>query len=576
MENFKFSEIVIKNREFVKLFEEQKKIKIKILSNLTLTILREVLLFELFNQNIPSEIEIGDYDNFVQESINDQAEVYIIFWETINIVDNIFYKINNWDDNEIENLILKTKKDIQFLFNNLKNTPLILFNNFTSVHHSSYSSHETKIEKLAYDLNTYINENKPLNTQIIDTNKIFTRLGLNNLIDSRFYFTTKTIYSLDFYKEYVKFINNKLLKINGKLKKVLIVDCDNTIWGGVLGEEGFNRIEMDTNTNKGGIFSIIQHLLIDANKNGILICICSKNNFDDVIEVFENHKSMILKKENITIFKVNWENKVSNIKQISKELNIGLDSFIFIDDSPFEINNVKQFLPEVALLQVPDNLNDYPKFLMEKLSYYFIPNTTNEDRIRGKLYIENNIRKVELESHDSIDSYLKSLEMEIQISENDICNIERISQLTQKTNQFNLTTKRYTETEIKNFMNSKTHNVFSFNVSDKFGKNGLTAVVIIELQDFENAKIDSFLMSCRIIGRNIEYFICEYVINFLKEKNIFLIHSDFHKTIKNSQVSDFFDKCGFKLIEHEDNKKKYLFDNYCNFPNPIKYINIRK
>lgn len=219
MENFKFSEIVIKNREFVKLFEEQKKIKIKILSNLTLTILREVLLFELFNQNIPSEIEIGDYDNFVQESINDQAEVYIIFWETINIVDNIFYKINNWDDNEIENLILKTKKDIQFLFNNLKNTPLILFNNFTSVHHSSYSSHETKIEKLAYDLNTYINENKPLNTQIIDTNKIFTRLGLNNLIDSRFYFTTKTIYSLDFYKEYVKFINNKLLKINGKLKR---------------------------------------------------------------------------------------------------------------------------------------------------------------------------------------------------------------------------------------------------------------------------------------------------------------------------------------------------------------------
>ena len=176
----------------------------------------------------------------------------------------------------------------------------------------------------------------------------------------------------------------------------------------------------------------------------------------------------------------------------------------------------------------------------------------------------------------NIDSYLKSLEMEIQISENDICNIERISQLTQKTNQFNLTTKRYTETEIKNFMNSKTHNVFSFNVSDKFGKNGLTAVVIIELQDFENAKIDSFLMSCRIIGRNIEYFICEYVINFLKEKNIFLIHSDFHKTIKNSQVRDFFEKCGFKLIEHEDNKKKYLFDNYCNFPNPIKYINIRK
>jgi FkbH-like protein len=576
MENLKFSEIVTKNREFINLFKEQKKIKIKILSNLTISVLREILLFELFNQNIPSEIEIADYDNFVQESVYDQTDIYIYFWETINIIDNIYYKINNWDNNEIENLLLKTKKDIQFVFNNLKNAPLVLFNHFTSVHYSSYSSHETRIENFANDLNTFINQNKPLNTRIIDTNKIFSRLGLNNSIDNRFYFTTKTIYTLDFYKEYVKIINNQILKINGKLKKALIIDCDNTLWGGVLGEDGFNGIEMDANTNKGGVFSIIQHLLLDANKNGILLCICSKNNFNDVIEVFENHKSMVLKKENITIFKVNWDNKVTNIIQIAKELNIGLDSFIFIDDSTFEINNVKQFLPDVALLQVPFNLNHYPNILLEKLSYFFNNNSTNEDKIRNKLYVENNIRKKEIETHVSIESYLNSLAMELQISQDDICNIERISQLTQKTNQFNLTTKRYSETEIKSLMESKIHTVFSFQVSDKFGNNGLTAVIIIEFNDPENAIIDTFLMSCRIIGRNIEYFICEYVINYLRDKNIFLIHSDYLETIKNSQVSEFFDKCGFKITEEKTNSKKYLFDKHCKFQNSIKYINIRK
>jgi len=271
--------------------------------------------------------------------------------------------------------------------------------------------------------------------------------------------------------------------------------------------------------------------------------------------------------------RVNWDDKATNIESIVKELNIGIDSVVFIDDSPFEINLVKTRLPEVATFQVPNKIQDYPILFRNIMKLFYSVSNTNEDKSRTVQYKQESLRKESTSQYSDLISYLKSLKIKISISINDNRIIPRLSQMTQKTNQFNLTTKRYSESDIERFIFSTEHDVISWSVSDKFGDSGITGLCIIEFSK-ESTIIDTFLMSCRILGRNIEYVVLDYIIKYLRSKGVINVSSIYIKTMKNKQVSDFYIACGFQVISHCAKTTDYILDVHKYKSKNIRYIKI--
>ena len=246
-----------------------------------------------------------------------------------------------------------------------------------------------------------------------------------------------------------------------------------------------------------------------------------------------------------------------------------------MDDSPFEINLVRERLPEVHTLLRPDNLFDYPNMLRKNIDLFYNLSQTKEDKNKIKMYKQQVQRENLKNASLDIDSYLKSLCLEMKIYENDDKTIPRLSQMTQKTNQFNLTTKRYTEKDMETFMSSESSKVFSFSVSDKFGDSGLTGLCIVTSEDnFSSCEIDTFLMSCRIIGRNLEYSFMKYLFDKLESEGTACIRSQFIMSSKNQQVKNFYDNCSFELIGEDETSKSYMLDINSNNLSKISYISI--
>ena len=269
--------------------------------------------------------------------------------ELINVIDGLQYKIVNFSNSRKYDLIEKIKKEMYITFENLKKVPLVIVNKFSSLIFTHNHLDLVSLKNLENIFNKILDDFaiKYSNIKIIDIDKVIAKDGISKSIDLRFFYSSKTLYSIDFIKNYFLYIYPLFMGPNGITKKVLILDCDNTLWKGILSEDGFDKIK---------IFDEIQHIIKDISKKGILIGICSKNYFEDIDHVLKNHKDMILKDDDFVIKKINWNDKSSNLREISKELNIGLDSVVFVDDSDFEVNLVKQELPMVDVMQVPKKL----------------------------------------------------------------------------------------------------------------------------------------------------------------------------------------------------------------------------
>lgn len=574
MENLKYTEILKLNKELIGKIKS-KPYNIGVLSNVTINSFREILEYNCRSNNIEPTIEIGNFDNIVQDSaVFNKKDLVIIFYDVLNIVDQVSDFFEDIDDEKYNNLKQKLYTEIDIIFDNLKNTSAVIFNSFSASYFNNNFASTTKIESFVKDLNIYVEEKKKNNISIINIDKLFIEVGIKNAIDYRFYNSSKAPYTFTFLKSYVAAIEILLLKNNGKLKKAIIFDCDNTLWKGIIGEDGMKNIDISSNSKFGKPFNRIQQIAVYLSKRGIIVGICSKNNEQDVIDVFQNHPDMVLKEEHIVIKKVNWIDKASNLRAIAEELNIGIDSLVFVDDSNFEINLVKEQLPEVLTIQVPTNSTDYPDLLLKNIYTYFNLSLNSDDARKTEMYKQQFERENSKSAFTSIDDYLSSLEIELDILKNDNSHTPRISQLTQKTNQFNLTTERYTETQIEQF--TSTELVYAMFVKDKFGDNGLTGICIAkkDSNNLNNVIIDSLLMSCRIIGRNIEFAFVNYIINDLQHYGYTSITALYKPTKKNAQVEDFYEKMGFNLEQIIDDNKEYSL-NIDNFvPKKLDYIKI--
>jgi len=385
---------------------------------------------------------------------------------------------------------------------------------------------------------------KQKNVYPIDISAIHNRLGRKEFFDPVLYFSSKMTVAINSLPYVAKCVVDVIKSSNGRINKCVILDLDNTLWGGVVGDDGPWDIEIGE-LGRGHAFANFQRWLKELKDFGIILAVCSKNNEDTAKEPFENNDEMILKLSDISVFVANWDDKASNIRLIKETLNIGYDSMVFIDDNPFERNLVRQLLPEITVPEMPDDPAQYVEFLQGENLFDTISYTgTNADRTR--MYQEEYARKKLEKSYESIDDYLKSLEMVAKVGPFERSKYARIAELSQRSNQFNLRTVRYTEEEIEKIANNPNYITLYFTLKDRFGEYGVISSVIMKRINEHEVFVDTWFMSCRVLKRGMEDFIINSMFEAAKEAGYDTINAEYIPTAKNKMVKDIYFEKGFK------------------------------
>lgn len=382
------------------------------------------------------------------------------------------------------------------------------------------------------------------NVFLIDLDGIQSRYGRRKTFEDKLFYIAKMPISLDILPEMAKRVLDVIHALRGKVKKCVILDLDNTLWGGVIGDDGLNGIQIGELGN-GPAFAHFQHWLKALRERGILLAVCSKNNEDTAKEPFLKHPEMVLRLEDISMFVANWEDKASNIRMIQQTLNIGMESMVFLDDNPFERNLVRSLIPELDVPELPEDPALYMSCLQE-LNLFETASYSQDDAKRTKQYQEEAERTMSQASFGSYDDYLSSLEMTATAKPFDAFHYPRIAQLTQRSNQFNLRTIRYTKAQIEALATSGDHITRYYTLRDKFGDYGLISVVVMDRQPDNTLFISEWLMSCRVLKRGMEEFIINDLIAVAKENGYTHMVGEYIKTAKNAMVADIYESMGFR------------------------------
>ncbi|MBP2316257.1 HAD-IIIC family phosphatase [Azospirillum soli] len=381
------------------------------------------------------------------------------------------------------------------------------------------------------------------NVTLLSPGAIVEEFGWKNAFDPRFYYRSKAPYKAAFLDRLAEQV---LLCSRGGgsyYRKVLVLDCDNTLWGGIVGEDGIDGIKLDPHDYPGNVFWAMQHAFLALGRSGVLLCLCSKNNPADVDAVLSHHPNQVLRDEHIIRKAVNWSSKVDNLRDLAEALNLGLDSFVFLDDSAVECEEVAARLPMVKTIQVPAETYQYPMVAAQLKNLFIAGGVGDESADKTAQYRLLAKSEVERQRFASHDDYLASLGIAVTVSRNDPATALRAADLSQKSNQFNVTTRRYTHGEIAALMEAGDSDVYVFRVTDRHGDYGLTGVAVIRYTDAV-ADVESFFMSCRVIGRGIEFALWPVVIDEAKARGCLDLTAVYRPTAKNVQVQDFFDRLG--------------------------------
>lgn len=411
------------------------------------------------------------------------------------------------------------------------------------------------------------------NVRVIDTRAVLQQVGAPVAFDHRFYLRNTAPYAGPYLDELARRIVGAARGFGGWYHKALVLDCDNTLWGGIVGEDLLDGIKLDPHSYPGRVYWQVQQEFAALERQGILLCLCSKNNPQDVDDVLERHPNSVLRQGHIAVRKVNWNDKVSNLRAIAQELNIGLDSLVFIDDSDFECSAVRSALPMVRVYQVPSSLPDYPRLAREIRELFLAGGVSEESRSKTAQYRQRQEAVAASAQFETHEAYLASLDLRVRMARDDAPSLARISELTQKSNQFNLTTLRQSPAEIQQRMDHPDATVYSLTVSDRFGDAGLTGVVLARWEG-EVARIDAFLMSCRVIGRGVEFCFWPALLDDARRQGCRAIEADYRPTAKNAQVADFYDRLGLSLVSEDNGVRHYRasLDHFS--PRPVEWIKV--
>ena len=536
----------------------KKKLRVAFLASSTINGFEETMRVKCFQKGIDCVTYVGDYNQYNQEILNQDSELYkfkpditFLILDTRHVLGEHFfswYSIPYDDRPKIIDAKISEIENICNTFTNNSDSKLVV----TSLQIPNYSpygiddEHVTKsLKQVILEINTELFQwNKQHKLLTYDFNQFVRKYGENNIFNYKQFFSGDIKISTEYIPKFIDELMRYVYAVAGMTKKCIVLDLDNTLWGGIIGEDGFDNIKLGDNP-VGRAFVEFQKRLLAINQRGILLAINSKNNFNDAIEVIQKHPSMILGEDNFACVKINWDDKVANLQKIAEELNIGLDSMVFFDDDPINQEYVRESLPEVLVMNLPRDSSQYAKILTEMKEFDAL-RITEEDTKRSSMYLGQKKRK-ELENKiEDFNEFLKQMDIEVEVKKADSFSIPRISQLTLKTNQFNLTTRRYQEEDVSKFSSSEDKIVECVQVSDKFGDNGITGTYIIEKKNGDEWIIDTFLLSCRIIGRGVEEIMINQIIENAKLSGVKRIKGEFIPTAKNKPAENFYEKLGFK------------------------------
>jgi FkbH-like protein len=347
---------------------------------------------------------------------------------------------------------------------------------------------------------------------------------------------------------YGDLVGRLLAAKQGRSFKCLVLDLDNTLWGGVVGDDGVDGLVLGQGSALGEAFVAFQDYARELSRRGVILAVCSKNDEANALEPFERHPEMVLRRADIACFIANWSDKASNLRAIAQELNIGLDSLVFVDDNPFERNLVRRELPMVAVPEVAEDPAYYPQAIADA-GYFESLAVTEEDRERTSQYLGNRAREELKAATTDLESYLRSLEMQLVWRRFDNVGLPRIVQLINKSNQFNLTTRRYTEESVRAVMDDPHAFGLQLRLLDRFGDNGVIAIVIGRMQDDGDLLIDTWLMSCRVLGRQVEATTLNLLAQEARKLGARRLVGEYIPTKKNGMVKDHYAKLGFSVME---------------------------
>ena len=536
-------------------FSSHKKIKVALLGDTATQFLKQAIRGTGFEQGFNIDIWEANFNQIERQVFDPSSELFefnpeviIIFHSAHKLLDK-YNKLKLTLQNNLANTQLELVRNIVIIINSQLKSKIIYYN-YTEINDSVFGNYANKIEssflfqlrKLNFELMVFAT--KQSSFYICDLSSIQNHSGKINLFQPSIYINTEMILKIDILPEVAKKTTDLIGAMTGSFKKCLILDLDNTMWGGVIGDDGLENIQLGS-LGIGKSFTEFQYWIKKLKNRGIVLAVCSKNTESVAKEPFEKHPDMVLRLDDIAVFVANWGNKADNIRQIQSILNIGFDSMVFLDDNPFERNIVRENINGITVPELPEDPADYLEFLYT-LNLFETTSISNEDVERTKQYQVEAERVVLQKSFINEDDFLKSLNMVSFVEPFNKFNTPRVAQLSQRSNQFNLRTVRYTEAEIENSIVDENIISFTFTLSDKFGENGMICVIILRPEDKDNLFIDTWFMSCRVLKRGMENFVLNTIVNCAKENGYLFLKGEYIQTEKNVLVKDHYFQLGFE------------------------------
>lgn len=549
-------------------FSNLKIIKVAILGDTATQFLTQALRGVGYDNGFNLKIWEADFNQIERQVYDLSSELYEFKPEIVIVFQSSHKLLAKYNKIKPAHHVFFATNELEAIGNivsNLNNNlnAKVIYYNCTEIDDSVFGSYSNKTEssflfqlrKLNYELMELASKSPIL--YLCDLSSIQNQVGKTNFFQTSVYINTEMVLSIDVLPKVASKTIDLINALNGKFKKCVILDLDNTTWGGIIGDDGLENIQIGS-LGIGKAFSEFQYWIKKLKNRGIIVAVCSKNTESVAKEPFEKHPEMVLKIEDISVFVANWENKADNIRKIQSILNIGFDSMVFLDDNPFERNIVRENIPEICVPELPEDPADYLEYLYP-LNLFETVSFSNEDAERTKLYQIEAQRVTVQQKFTNEDDFLKSLNMLSLVEPFNKFNTPRVAQLSQRSNQFNLRTVRYTDSDIESLGLSNNYFTFAFTLEDKFGDNGLICVIILKKDTTETLFIDTWLMSCRVLKRGMENFVLNTISSFAKEKGFTYLKGEYLPTAKNEMVKEHYFDLGF---EKNDNYWELNIENY--------------
>jgi FkbH-like protein len=563
----------------MKIFSELKKnlkhdfsnlipVKVALLGDTATQLLAQALRATGFDAGFDLQIWEADFNQTEQQILDESSGLYSADPDVI-IIYHSSHKLLQKYNQLIPEAYAQLAESRMELINNLysairtRSVAKILYLNYTEIDDAVFGNYANKtassflyqLRKLNYELMAFSAVQPGFH--LCDISGIQNQVGKMEMFQPALYIHAEMVLSMDVLPRVADRMVELIGSLYGKLKKCLILDLDNTLWGGVIGDDGLENILIGE-LGIGKAFTEFQRWIKKLKNRGILLAVCSKNTESVAKEPFEKHPDMVLRLEDFSVFIANWENKIDNIGKIQSALHIGFDSMVFLDDDPFERNIVREHIPSITVPELPEDPADYLEYLYT-LNLFETGSVSHEDTERTALYQTESRRNAEQQGYVNLDEFLKNLQMTSRVEPFNKFNTPRAAQLSQRSNQFNLRTVRYTEPDIEKMSGSSDVFTFSFTLEDKFGKNGMICMVVLKKESSDTLFIDSWLMSCRILKRGMEVFTLNTIARFAREKGFRYLKGEYLQTTKNAMVKDHYQNLGFR----EKNRYWILdLDNY--------------